>query len=220
MNDPASFERQSLLAAQSRILDDGSGNVDYGKSSEVLAHANVPQRLHAAYYDTIPKYAREQLSDVKFGDGVGEGVGVRITGPARSGKSWTAAALLQRAAVRGFTIAWRTADELTEANYESVRGSDADQVEAQQERWFLQSVVEVLVIDNLDVLVLTDFSARHVLSIVRARADNGLFTIITSPLLPVANAQHFHTVATLPAISLQTYLEQATLKVSLIRAVS
>lgn len=215
MNYEADFERSAILAEQSRLLDDGSRRVDKGKLPDVLAYAGVPSRLtHAAVGGVEPMSVRSALTDalrtLRESHAM---VGVAIGGTARSGKSTAAAAVLRYFAARGKTILWRTAENMTSTNYESVRGGEAEQVEADREKWRLQEVYDVLVIDNLDLLALTEFTARHILSVIRARADNELLTVVTQTPLAKLSAAAFTRSATLPAVACRNYIASAMILV-------
>jgi hypothetical protein len=219
---PEILARQSQLSAQSRLLNDGTGRVDINSLPDVLTFAGVPQRLAASKFADVrpPDVAsavRSAITDLLSDD---RWVGINIVGLARTGKSTAAAACLRAAAKSGRTIAWRSTDDLTSSNYETVRGSDAEREQAEEERWMLRSVYDVLVIDNLDLLSLTEFSARHVWSIVHGRADGGLHTIVTAPPMAVADREHFNTVAVLAARSLLSYINGAMIRVECQRAVS
>jgi hypothetical protein len=102
---------------------------------------------------------------------------------------------------------------MTLTNYEMVRGGDTEQGEADKERWRLQDVYDMIVIDNLDLLAVTDFSARYLLSIVRARADNGLVTVVTQPPVAKMDSKAFASSAVLPALSLQNYINTAMIPI-------
>jgi hypothetical protein len=212
--------RQSQLSAQSRILNDGTGEVDRSKLPEVLTFAGVPERLAGTKFSDL-KPIDVQTATRKATDTLAGGdhyVGINIVGLARTGKSMAAAAVLRAAANLGYTVAWRSADDLASSNYETVRGSDYERELSEHERWMLRSVYEVLVIDNLDLLALTEFTARHILSIVHGRADAGLWTVVTTPPTPVADVEHFNTAAVLAARSLRSYINGAMILVECLRA--
>lgn len=210
----AQFERNAKRAAQLDILDDGKGEPDSAKVPALLDDAGVPERLCQAKISEIkPDSTREALIEAQGELRAGAMVGVLLVGLSRTGKSTALAALLRYYGFRGKTIAWRTMDEMTSSNYEQVRGGDHEKDKAEQERWRLQEVFEVLAIDNVDLLCLTDYSARHVLSIVRARSDNGLITCISQPSMPKASSVGFAKSAVLSAQSLAAYMQGAMVAV-------
>jgi hypothetical protein len=183
----------------------------------MLQEYDVPQRLSKARFHDFPAPLRGALSSASESlvlHGTRK-VGIHIVGPARSGKSYAAAACLRYFALNGMTVAWRSADDLTESNYEIVRGNDETVAEAEHERWYLRDVVEALVIDNVDLLALTEFSARHLWSIIHGRADTDLITILTTPPLSVTNARAFKNAAVVAAQSLNLYVAGAFLRVTI-----
>lgn len=180
--------RKNILAHELVGMITGDDGVpDYDKLDQVLLKAKVPPGLCDVRLNDVPdRVSAEKLKEKSkdWFDGNRRMVGVVIEGPGRSGKSTLAAGVARFFARRHRPVAWRRAVDLVERNYELTRNDDVDYDEAMWERWHLEMVYDLLVIDAFEATALTDYSSRFMQNLVHCRADYGLYTVITTSRLP------------------------------------
>jgi DNA replication protein DnaC len=163
-------------------------------TAERLKNAHVPKRFVDKSFDNynaeqgspdVLDYVRQWWDNYAINSARGEGL--YLFGGPGSGKTHIAVATLNEVIVHhnacGFFI---TAEKFVEASYDEMKNDD-ELPDIYGEPFLLKyinSVYEILVLDNLGGERLTDFTKQVITSMLNSRYENQLITIITSEIPP------------------------------------
>jgi len=157
---------------------------------ERLANANIPARYRSstlAGYDT--DYGSDKAHKAcekwlgSFEKYIQDGFGISFCGPTGSGKTHLACALLSEVVYNnelcGYFV---TADKYIEMCYDAMRndGELPDMYKDSNVMKYLRSIYDVVVIDGLGWEKSTDFTRKEMTTLIEARYENQLTTIITT----------------------------------------
>ena len=157
---------------------------------ERLANANIPARYRSATFESYdPAHGSEKALNacLKWASNMDEyiekGIGLSLCGPTGAGKTHLACASLTTVVTtKNLCGYFTTADKYIEMCYDAMR-NDGELPEMYKDvnvMKYLRSVYDVVVIDGLGWEKSTEFTRKEITTLIEARYENQLTTIITT----------------------------------------
>jgi hypothetical protein len=198
-------QQQQMLRQQLHVLQwyqDGQPNKD--NMPALLEAAGVPVTYWGAAVKDI-KSAQWSLGidqwEEKYRNGNKSQPNLYFLGDRTKGKSYASAAVLRKMALRKKVVGWRNWGKMVQSHYDRIRLANlkgeeyADAIFSEaEERWLLQDVIQILVIDDVDLGGTQDFILDDMYALLKYRTDNSLRTVMNGRLVsgqPTVAAKRF-----------------------------